>query len=91
MTDNISRQALLDALNEKKIPYNADINEVIKEQPSTGRHGKWINCGSGIPTETYYILKCDMCGASMIHPMIEDIWLPNFCPNCSADMKGEMK
>lgn len=73
MTDLISKQAALDALEWKwagKAAIDA-INGLPTIDPV--KHGKWIN------EET-----CSVCGESVLY----DTDLCNYCPNCGAKMDG---
>ena len=50
------------------------------------KQGKWIGEGDGyadggIVYDTWYCSNCDHCEEG------EELALPNFCPNCGADMR----
>ena len=52
------------------------------------KKGEWIAEGDGysdggIVYDTWYCSKCDHCEEG------EFLALPNYCPNCGADMRGE--
>lgn len=59
----------------------------LKNLPSAEpeqKKGKWL--GTDYPS--YDSFECDQCGY-----VYEDMpsWMPNFCPNCGADMRKEEK
>lgn len=85
--DLISRQAAIDAIyhhlpSVSRTRVRTMLHEVPSEQPERMK-GKWERhyCEDGNPDGW----RCDNC----------DEWyyfgqtLPNFCPNCGADMRGE--
>lgn len=90
MDDTISRQAVLDALNNIEIPRNASwyqyyqqaLTAVDKLPPAQPKRGKWIKIS---PANIY---ECSECGK---HVMTNDICAYDFCPNCGADMRGEQE
>ena len=68
-------------------PYIADwrFDEMIEKLPAADvapvRHGQWE---PGNPI-------CPVCGENKFKDLDADIWcdwLPDFCPNCGADMRG---
>ena len=58
-----------------KLP-DADVREV--------KHGEWIRVDGDVGYEVY---KCSLCGEQITVDDEEE--LPNFCPNCGADMRKE--
>ena len=65
------------------VRYRA-IEQIVKEQPTAdvreNVRGNWV----GIDDEPYTTWECDKCGC--IYE--EDFkYIPNFCPNCGADMR----
>lgn len=95
MDDLISRQAAIDAiiaiLGDKTARHNGWIDpyyavQRIKGLPSADvpdrKVGEWI----GIDDYPYESWECDQCGC-----VYEEMpsWVPNYCPNCGAQMKGE--
>lgn len=68
-----------------KIPPK--VNE-IKIEVTDRPKGEWIGEGDGyadgeIVYDTWYCSKCDHCEEG------EELALPNYCPNCGADMRGD--
>lgn len=94
MSDNISRQAALDVLDdfqsniELGIDDYAEKRKALCDLPSADRpSGEWIRTFDG--NEWYWY--CSNCKEQWYE---EDLWMggnkfPHFCPNCGADMRGE--
>lgn len=84
MSDNISRQAVLDIL---KYDVWHDKIEAIEALPSTDRTGHWIDRieehGDSIGIYPWEMFKCSECG----HLTAGNEY--KFCPRCGADMRGE--
>ena len=64
-------------------PYDGCIFKIQSRQK-----GEWIGEGDGYADgemiyDTWYCSECDHCEES------EELALPNFCPNCGADMRSE--
>lgn len=89
MSDLISRQSLIDALN-KFAPehYTALVNSIIMKEPSAERKGKWLRYGEdGNPnTEDTAIWQCDHCLETYYGRTTR---IPKYCPNCGARMVSE--
>lgn len=84
MSDLISRQAALDAL-EWKWAGKAAI-DAIKNLPSAQpeqRIGKWILYGRGMA-------GCSQCGM-IYNDVYDDDSYFNFCPNCGVKMEGMVR
>lgn len=73
-----------------------DLDDAIQEYIKSGLmefddfrpKGHWIGEGDGyadgcIVYDTWYCSECDHCEEG------EELALPNFCPDCGADMRGE--
>ena len=89
MSDLISRSVLLDEIRERCGMWKRTAEifcEVIEKQPSVEAkevvHGKWIGN------------TCSACVLNWNENMVNnaDDWgyfepMPNFCPNCGADMR----
>ena len=81
----VDADALIKDLKDRKIPFNADINDVIITAPTIDaepvRHGEWV------PKITEYgtmVFRCSACQRySDIH------WA--YCPHCGTIMDGERK
>ena len=102
MSDNISRQATINAMR-KEVQMTHDENDeqvyfvdaddaifVLENMPSVDRKGHWETYNHvdrrGNPIGVK-ICVCDQCKEQM-----ELSWrakVPNFCPNCGADMRGD--
>lgn len=62
------------------------VEEVIDNQPEqpSRQKGHWV----GIDDEPCDVYECDRCGTT--YDTVDNTWdLPNFCPNCGADMREE--
>lgn len=92
--DAVSREWILKELNaesEKDYPSFRRVMEKIKNAPPVEPKrpkGEWIGEGDGyadggIVYDTWYCSECDHCEEG------EELALPNFCPNCGADMRGD--
>lgn len=100
--DYISRQQVIDAvhyeydeccnIDESGNAIADDIERIIDNVPSVQpehKTGRWIFNDSELG------IKCNKCGKSFSdyinagtgYMFLEEI--PNFCPNCGADMRGE--
>ena len=90
--DTISRQSVLDALNNIEIPRNASwyqyyqqaltaVDKLPPAQPEPKR-GKWIYKTDLITVPTGY-WECSECKEGRL------LYEANFCPNCGADMREE--
>ena len=101
MGDNISRQAAIDAIQKglqdwdgyafedyRRGLYKAQ--DILEALPSTDRKGHWKiydhvdRIGRVIGEK---ICVCDQCKETMTLPWRAKV--PNFCPACGADMRGE--
>lgn len=99
MNDLISRQAAIEALEREQSLVERPITEtrwfdlglrkaqdIISELPSAQperKQGRWVNRSLNIlyPESTRYI--CSVC--------VKYSYSYDFCPNCGADMRGEVK
>lgn len=101
MTDTISRQAAIDAIemvdwyhqnqskdmvsgansDEHQAWYKAeDVYEAIEAVPTANRSGHWIDDGD--------CSICSKCHETYGLTLLGQLYAPNFCPNCGADMRG---
>ncbi len=86
MSDLIDRQKVIDILDKAWVDgmeYDGWLHKEINEIPTAEpKKGKWINhrCDDG-----HHIADCNLCGETM-QWWYEDV--PNYCPNCGADMRG---
>lgn len=95
MSDYIDREYLVEhihaCMENDRLMLTAtkeEILQMVADVPSAEpKHGEWI--GGDVPSE------CSVCGEYWDYKYVEgqEIWytgeLPNFCPNCGADMRGE--
>ena len=89
MSDLISRQAAIDAINSHfgfntEEEYGSAVQEVINGLPPAQperKKGKWINRSLNILYPEWARYTCSVCGE---HSNRYD-----YCPNCGADMRGE--
>lgn len=86
----IDADLLIQKLNEREIPYNADVNEAIRKAPTVEerKKGKWIikERGDFIFYSIYFV--CPFCRNTLdpdgLNAGRGDA---NFCPNCGAEME----
>ena len=98
MSDLIDRQAAIDAIRASTSKYTGfmememytddDAVEAIEALPSAQperKKGEWIPVTNGRGG-----FECDQC--HNYAPSYQDgvEWLSGFCPNCGADMRGEL-
>lgn len=78
----IDADKLLEVLNKKSVPFNANANDAILTAPTVAerKKGKWI-----IKDDIYGVAYCNLCDYEL---HTNDT---KFCPNCGADMRGERK
>ena len=79
MSDYISRQAVLDEIENYSCLDKKDIKTIIKALPPVENNGKWIEFGDG------------RCICSKCNFYLGAFSFFNFCPNCGADMRGDNK
>jgi len=97
MNDLISRQWLMDCVNEGWIKFDTEKDENrfihlvrdIAPSAEPRKRGKWIANGD-------IHKECPFCGEDWDKYVFGEVWytdeLPKFCPNCGADMReGEEK
>ena len=84
MSDLISRQAAIDALDKRfdSIPMEQtteilQLRKDLRKLPSAQRTGRWID-------KIYGCKECSECGYIWL-----DFGCPNYCPKCGARMDGE--
>ena len=66
-----------------RIVYMDDIDEMPTIEPER-KTGKWVNNIHDLPV-------CDQCGYMTPYDRaIDDYEYGNFCPNCGANMRGEL-
>ena len=99
MSDLIDRQAAIDAIvsvdeyNNTLVALKlGDAIREVRKLPSADvqpvRHGHWVNIGTLnlMTNETRRARQCSLCKSSYTENTVDHI--PNFCPNCGADMRG---
>ena len=100
MDDLISRQDAIDAIKASYFLvedsyYNDGRNSglfvaesIVSNLPSAQRTGKWLRYGEdGNPNEEDTVFwQCDQCLETYTGRTTR---IPNFCPNCGSDMRGE--
>ena len=80
MSDNISRQAALDAVSYETFEcYQA--RKDIRALPSADRTGYWVYHENDMCCVRWNKWECSEC-----HKRVEN--KSDFCPNCGADMRG---
>lgn len=81
MRDLISRQEVIDAINELTYPSSLeDVKRIIVDLPQAKQRqkkGKWIH-------EGHNWVRCSCCGDRDLKSVVECY---RFCPACGADMK----
>lgn len=94
MSDNISRQAVQDALEKCGCTFDGgydmnDVDAIIADLPSTDRTGHWIECDHEKWASGVHGLRCSEChsGYHLNNESILFNW--DYCPACGADMRGE--
>lgn len=87
MSDLISKQAVIDAIQKLNIPEDMCVFEIISHievaiatLPSVENKGEWISQYDEDGKTGWY--ECSCCHS-------ERAFNTNFCPDCGADMRGE--
>lgn len=90
MDDLISRQAAIDAIMDESIHEGRPsvFAQKILNLPSANVRenvrGHWVV----IDDDPCDVCECDRCGTT--YDMVDSTWdLPNFCPNCGADLRED--
>ncbi len=97
----IDRQAAIDAINASRALYSGTYGkglsmavEKLRELPPAQPErikARWIRTGSGSLYDHY---QCTRCGKAPKWELMGDnnwhIAFTDFCPNCGADMRGEV-
>ena len=75
----IDADKLIEVLNKKSVPFNANVNDAILTAPTVEerKKGKWIPKDD----RRYHCSSCDGIAPKGYR------W--DFCPDCGADMRGE--
>lgn len=89
VSDCISRQAAIDAMEESKAIYHdrkviiGKMQDIVNNLPSVQerKKGRWINVNEG-NWNTISVFKCSACGEIDSRICQSD----NYCPNCGASM-----
>lgn len=91
MDDLISRQAAIDALNEKclmpawcKVLVKKMLTDLPSAEPQR-KKGKWVKKNDAV----CYWYECSVCGEKTPLSIHRKEWHSWYCPNCGADMRGE--
>ena len=92
--DLISREDAYNVLAKYYHPRQHEaLKEALRRVPSARKKGEWINrerehIFTGVVRKTR---ECSVCGSGYFRwDLIYSIdAIPNFCPNCGADMRGE--
>ena len=77
MSDLISRQAILDELENYSCLDKKDITTIIKAMPSVENKGEWQHDGNRWKNR----FICSVCGYKLFDEPT------NYCPNCGAKME----
>lgn len=85
----IDADALIQDLKDRKIPFNADINEAIICAPTVDaepvRHGRWIKKRNPMMYQLLpYVWVCNQCGTAFYYKT-------PYCMECGAKMDEEEK
>lgn len=87
MNEYINRESIYKTLLMEN-PFgwnNDDLAELFRQAKPADvapvRHGRWIKKQGGF----WETATCSNCGEN--HPTVGIV--PNYCPNCGADMRGE--
>lgn len=95
MNDLISRQDVFNAITKSIIQFGSQytseqldmwglFTQLIRELPSAQKKGEWIFNPTDAIEMMFTKPKCSECG-------FESADGGNFCPNCGADMRKEVK
>ena len=77
----LSRDYYSQGLKEEAVPVRA-IKNIPSADVAEVRHGEWKLYGE----PPWYVRECSECGEKWHH--WQGYSMPNFCPNCGADMRG---
>ena len=86
MSDLISRQAAMDYIGSMNMVDQIDEQAYIEAMnyfeslPSANKSGHWIDDGD--------CSICSKCHEAYGLTSLGQLYAPNFCPNCGADMRG---
>ena len=86
--DSISRNALREEVKTLFCPgsYKRMMLDCIDNAPTVHGIVAYVERPKGEWLKKDQIYECDKCGY-FVFPT--ENWLPNFCPNCGADMRGD--
>lgn len=73
--DLISKSKLFEDLNNNNIPVNADINEIIRNQPTVNQ---WIDVEDKLPEYSENVLICPRWGTIDIGWYCNDGWTSEY-------------
>ena len=89
--DLISREAAMQ-LARNHIGHTIDINDIARI-PAVDAvpvvHGRWYKPTGMMPPEHHGRHRCSVCGHMAFYEWPGREALPDYCPNCGADMRGE--
>ena len=105
MSDLISREAALDAINSYcngcdnysgvrcsscMIDYAIiAVDAVLAVDAEPVRHGKWMNVCEMLPPEYHDNKRCSVCANFALHDRLGRVRMSRYCPNCGAKMDLE--
>ena len=72
-------------LSDGKFQHWVEIQPTIEPECKTG---KWVGKEQFVNSPEFYSWQCSVCGCVLEDPTLDKPY--PFCPNCGADMRGDL-